>query len=154
MKKSYLIILAVIIIIIVGSVCFKLGFISGKKSLEPIVTQYKKVIDNFFPMPEEMSSIFGKITEIQDNVLSVETTVQNPYILPDEWETKIIKVIITEETEITKFDMETGEGIKIDFSNLKIKDEISARTDENIKDKDEFEAKYVELLSMPEIPEM
>jgi len=154
MKQAYIITIAIILIIIVGLICFKLGYVSGKKFLEPTVAQYKKIIDYYFPVFEEAYNVSGKITEIQDNALSVETIIQDPYVLPDEWETKTVKIIINDETKITKFDMETGESIELNFSTLKVGDEINANADENIKDKNEFEAKYVELFAVPEIPEM
>lgn len=145
MKKLHIIVVAVIVIIIVAGVCFKLGFVFGRKSLEPTVAQYKKVIDYNFPVPEEMFGISGKIIDIQDKTLSIETTIQDPYVLPSEWKTKIIKATVNNETKITKFDMETGEEIKINFSDLKIENEVSAGANENIKDKAEFEAESIML---------
>jgi len=102
MKLLYFIIIAIVLIIIVGLICFKLGYVSGKKSLEPTVAQYKKVIEYYNPVAEEIFSIFGKITKIEDRTLSIETTIQDPYKLPKEWEIKIVKVIITDQTENQK----------------------------------------------------
>ena len=68
MKKSCLVI-TIIVIIVVGLICF----MAGRKSMESEVAKYKKLIDYYFPVSEEIFSISGEITEIQDNVLSVET---------------------------------------------------------------------------------
>lgn len=152
MKQCYLIIIAIILIILVGLICFKLGFVVGKKILEPTVAQYKKLLDYYFPVPEDIFNISGKITEIQNNILSIEVIVQDFYALPEEWKTKIVKVIVTDETRITKFDMDTGKQIELGFSDLKVDDQIMAGAEENIKNKTEFEAKYIELFVVPEIP--
>lgn len=153
MKKFLFIIIAIILIIAVGIVCYILGFTAGKKSMEQTVAQYKKVIDYHFAVPEEVFAISGEITEIQDNVLSVKTIVQDPYLLPEEWETKIIKVVVDDETKLTKFDADTGEEIEINISDLKVGDQLDASAVEDIKDKTEFTAEYIGAYEIPEIPE-
>ena len=153
MKKFHLIIIAIIIMILVAGVCFKLGLNVGKKSSESEIAQYKKVIDSYFPpMPAETLSISGTITEIKNNVLSIETTIQDPYVLRNEWKTKIIKVTITDETKITKFDMQTAKQIDLTISDLKVGDRVNAGAKENIKDKAEFVADYVNLYISPTLP--
>lgn len=152
MKKLHIIIVAVIIIIIVAGVCFKLGLNVGKKTLEQTVTQYKKVVDYYFPVPKETLSISGKITEIQDKVLSIEALIQDPYVLPSEWKKQIIKVTVNDETKITKFDMQTAKQIDLTISDLKVGDQVSAGATENIKDKIEFIADYINLIIVPTAP--
>ena len=141
MKKPYLII-AIIIIIILAALCV---FLNSK------MLQYKKLIDYYFPAAEEMFSISGEITEIQDNVLSVETIVQDFRTVPEKWETKIVKITVTDETRIIKFDVETGKTSEANLSDFKVGNQINANTEENIKDKTEFIAKSIELYLMPEI---
>ena len=140
MKKTYFII-AIIIIIILAALCV---FLNSK------MLQYKKLIDYYFPAAEEMFSISGEITEIQDNVLSVETIVQDFRTVPEEWETKIVKITVIDETRIIKFDVETGKTSEANLSDFKVGNQISANTEENIKDKTEFTAKSIELYLMPE----
>ena len=140
MKKTYFII-AIIIIIILAALCV---FLNSK------MLQYKKLIDYYFPAAEEMFSISGEITEIQDNVLSVETIVQDFRTVPEEWETKIVKITVTDETRIIKFDVETGKTSEANLSDFKVGNQINANTEENIKDKTEFTAKSIELYLMPE----
>lgn len=146
-KKTYPILIIIIFIIIViaaGAICFKAGFNIG-------ADKYKRIVDYYF-VSEEQVSIDGKITEIQeeDNVLYVETTVQDPYALPEEWETKIVKVTVTGETKITVFDFKTAKLIEIQITKLKVGDEISARAKEDIKDKTEFTAISIQLYAAPE----
>ncbi len=141
MKKTYFIITIIIIIILAG-----LCLVLSSKML-----QYKKIIDYHFPVAGEIFSISSEITEIQANVLSVETIVQDFYVLPEKWETKIVKITVADETKITTFDMETGEETEVDFSALKVGNGISANAEENIKDKTEFIAKSIELYFFPEI---
>ena len=140
MKKTYLII-AIIIIIILAALCV---FLNSK------MLQYKKLIDYYFPATEEIFSISGEITEIQANVLSIETIIQDFYTMPEEWKTKTVEVTVADETKIVKFDENTMKTIEIAFSDLKVRNQINASTEENIKDKTEFTAKSIELYLMPE----
>ncbi len=145
MKKSYLII-TIIVIIVVGLICF----MAGRKSMESEVAKYKKLIDYHFPVAGEIFSISSEITEIQANVLSMKIIVQDSYVLPEEWETKIVKITVTDETKITKFNMETSEISEVNLSDLKVGNQINANTEENIKDKTEFTATSIELFIIPE----
>ncbi len=144
MKKNCksCILIIIILIIIIGAVCFKVGFYIGG-------AKYKKVIDYHFPMPETMINVSGQITEIQNNVLSVETKVQDSYAVPEEWKTRIVKVTIEDETKITKVNLQTDKTSEIELSEFKIGDQIVARANENIKDKTEFTAKSIELYIVP-----
>lgn len=141
MKKTYLTI-AILIIIILAALSI---FLNIK------MLQYKKLIDYYFPVAGEMFSISGKITEIQANVLSIETTIQDFHTVPEEWETKIVKITVADETRIIKFDVETGEQTEVNLSIFKVGNQISANAEENIKDKTEFIATSIELYLMPEI---
>lgn len=143
MKNSLtIIIIAIIVIVVVGIISFKWGFNQGAK-------QYKEIIDYYFPMPEEVLNVDGKITEIQGKILSVETTIQDPYTLPENWQTKTVKVKIADETKISEINIETGDTTEIDFSKLKLNDEIRATAKQDIKDKNEFEAESIELIIIP-----
>lgn len=164
MKKSQIILIAIIVVLLVAILGFKIGFSLGKKSLESTVAQYKKIIDYNFPVPEEMFSISGDITEIQDRVLSVKVIDQDPYTLPSDWEAKTIRVTVTDETKITKFDMGTATTETIaSLSELRTGNRITAGTNmENIKGENEFIADFVELfiesteleIMEPELPEI
>jgi hypothetical protein len=139
MKTIYFIIALIIIVILAGFCVY-----SNAKML-----QYKKVIDYNFPPSEEEVSVMGEITDIQNNIISIKTTITDFYLLPKDWKTKIIKVTVNEQTQITKSDFETGQSTKINLSDIKIGDRVNARTDENIKDKSEFTAKYIEVFTAP-----
>lgn len=154
MKKVLSVIIILIILFLVGGVCFKLGFSAGEKSMESVANQYKKVIDYYFRQPKEVFSLNGKVVEIKDNILTIETTVQNPYVLPEEWKTKTVKVIVTNETDIGRWEIKEGKPlrIKLGLSDIKINTQISVSAKENIKDKTEFEAKSIELMPTPPAP--
>ncbi len=146
-KKTYLIptiIIFIIIVMVVGAICLKVGFNIG-------ANKYKRIVDYYFPASEEQVSIDGKIIEIQreSGVLLVETIVQDLYALPEEWKTRIVKVTITSSTEIVAFDLEIAKLIEIPATKLKVGDKISARAKENIKDKTEFTAKFIQLYVVP-----
>lgn len=164
MEKPFSLV-SIITIIIVAVVAFVIGSAINKTeptNCESEIAKYKKVIDYNNPMPEEVFGVNGEITKIQDNVLSIETTVQDPYKIPEEWETKIVKVIIGEETRIIKLDtdieiMPGEEGdkeIEISLNDLKVGDEIRAGSNENIKDKDEFTATVINLLNVINVADM
>ena len=137
MKKSLLFTIIIIIILAALSV-----FLYIK------MAQYKKVIDYHFPIPEEMVIADGEITAIQANVLTTEIIVQDAYTIPEEWKSRIVKITVTDETNIIKHELATLK--EIEFSELKIGDQISARAEENILDKNEFTAKAIEVHYIPE----
>lgn len=151
MKNIYLIIfVAIILIIIVSVVCYNRGVGTGKKASESTTAYYKKVIDYYSLIPKEIFTISGKITEIKDNVLSVETVIQQPYVLPEEWEKEIIRVRAEKETKIVKLEfpedpLEEVKETKISLSDLKIGNQINVESQENIRGKKEITAKTIKL---------
>ena len=140
MKKSYLII-AIIIIIILAGLCV---FLNIK------MLQYKKVIDYHFPVSETMVNVMGEITNIQDKTISIKTTIKDFYNIPEDWKTEIIKIIATDQTKITKTDLETEKSTEISLSDIKIGDKINAQANENIKSKTEFTATFIQVFIIPE----
>jgi len=151
MKKEYLIIGMVLIIIAIAF--YFIGFSNGKNSSEKIIDDYKKIIDYYTAIPDESFSISGEIIRIENNTLSIEIVDQNPYILPNEWGNKIIKVSVSDKTEITKFDTSTATLTEINLSELKIGDKINATSEENIKDKKEFTANFIQLFTESDLLE-
>ena len=138
MKKS-LLILAIIIIIILAALSV---FLYIK------MAQYKKVIDYYFPMPKTITNVGGEITDIQDDTITIKTFIQDPYILPEKWEIKSVKVVVTNETEFIKHLTNTYK--EVEFSELKVGDQINAQANEDIKNKSEFTAKFIEIFTTPE----
>lgn len=167
-------ILGIVIGAMVGSVLIKekayqQGLTEGKRQIEE---KYQRKIAEIFPSleEEEVFSVQGKITEIKDKSLSLETTSYpaNPFGEP-KTEVRLVKII--DSTEIVKRVMKSSEellredqtytealeslketeelptaplpykDIAIEFSEFKIGSEIEVEAEENIKDKDEFFAK-------------
>jgi len=154
MNKKYLII-GIIIIIVIAIGFYIIGFSSGKKASQSEALQYKEVIDDRLMIPGEIFIISGKIIDIQNNILRVETTIQDPYKVPEKWEERIMKISIDNETKITKpipnLDPErspdTKEFEEINFSELNIDDMVNVTAKENIKEKIEFTASFINVSS-------
>ena len=112
--------------------------------------QYKKVIDYHFPVSETMVNVMGEITNIQDKTISIKTTIKDFYNIPEDWKTEIIKIIATDQTKITKTDLETEKSTEISLSDIKIGDKINAQANENIKGKTEFTTTFIQVFIIPE----
>jgi len=167
-SKNYLILLLVLIIGIVFGYLFgvgaknqayQLGLEKGKAEIEE---KYQTKIEEIFPsMPEseEIFSVSGKIEEIKEKTLVLEETIYpaNPFEEPEKrkWQVKI-----TDSTELVKRVEKTSEEIakemgiteepilpfkevEIEFSELKVGQEVMVESEENIKGKTEFEAKKI-----------
>ena len=152
MKKSYLI--GIVILIAVAIIFYFIGYTAGKGSLESTINQYKKLLDYYVLVPEEIFTISGQITKIEGNALFIETTIEDKYKLPTEWDKKTVKVLVNNETKITKFKPLNPEQelsadspivMEIGLSILKVGNSITATAKENIKNKTEFTAKAINL---------
>lgn len=152
MKKSSLIVIAIIVILVVALVSFRLGFTAGKKSLEHKLIEAQEIIDYYFPVPEEIFSVNGEVKEIKDNVISLEITPLEVLPLPgEEAKKEIIKVVIGEEAKIVKSEFPTDPNekvkqVEINLDDFETGDWIYVSSEENIKDKKEFTANYIELM--------
>lgn len=151
MNQKNLIVISIIVIIAVAVIFYIIGHSIAKNSAQQTISQYEKVIDYYAMIPEEIFSVSGKITEIQGSVLSISAVIEDAYKLPEDWEEKIIKISINNDTKITKTIPDADldeEGVKeISFSTLKTNDKIIAVSDENIKNKVEFTAISINVLS-------
>ena len=168
-SKNYLILLIVLIIGIVFGYLFgvgaknqayQLGLEKGKAEIEE---KYQKKIEEIFPPMPEMEEIFsvsGKIEEIKEKTLVLEETIYpaNPFEEPEKrkWQVKItdstelVKRVEKTPEEIAKEEEVLGEPpplffkeLGIGFSELKVGQEIIAESEENIKGKNEFDAKKI-----------
>ncbi len=151
MNKALIVIAFIIILLIIGFASYAIGFKQGVLSTEDKLAEYKELIDYYNPTIEDIYSISGKVTDIQNKTLSVETTVEEVYTLPENWQKKIIKVKVVDQTTINQFDMETGELVEISFSKIKKGDKVYVSAIENIKGKDQFDAQTIELTNEPEV---
>jgi len=152
MNKAQIIIIAIIAIIIIAGICFKLGIIVGKKSLEGKLSEAQEIIDAYaLPVPEEIFSVDGEIKEIKDNIISLEVALFVALPLPNkEPEKEIIRVVVGEETKIVKteipeYPLEEFKQTEISLTDLRPGNWIYATSEENIKDKKEFTAQSIEL---------
>lgn len=106
------------------------------------VTPVSELCESFLPPEqEEIFSYSGKILEIKDNEIKMETQViENMNLI-----TKDVIVQTDNNTEVVKMDIsnppmpeENFPEETISVSDLKVDDQITAQSDENIKEKNKY----------------
>jgi len=144
---------------------FNQGLEQGRKEVEE---KYQAKIKEIFPPPLEPKEVFsflGEIKEIKDKTLTLGVTVHapNPFQEPKiekktvrtNETTKVVKGVAKSQEELAKENSQAEifpprpfkKGESILFSDLKVGDIIEVEAEENIKDKTEFTAKTIMLVS-------
>jgi hypothetical protein len=165
-KSIYLIVILVLISLLVG---FGIGVFYGKNladksyrgkiiEKEKEIEWWKSQLEMFYPpLPEEIYSISGKIKKIEGNSIWIESQIRLSRLpLPGgkEFETKEIKVNILPETKIVKVEIaeipplppeEPFKEIPLKIEDLKVGDQITVTSKENIKGKTEILADRIQL---------
>jgi hypothetical protein len=165
MEKKFIYIILIIIFFLIG---FSVGKIFEKgrqgkisqvqpKNQEEI-NWYKSLLERFYPpLPEEIKSVSGKITKIEDKNLWIEAQIRvSQFPLPEgkEIEKKNIKVNLTDQTKIFKTEMikppplppeKPFKEIVLKFEDLKVGDDVTVTSAENIKGKTEITAIQIQL---------
>jgi hypothetical protein len=134
----------------------KLAKIQGEAKKE--IDWYKSLLELFYPpLPEEIKSVSGKITKIEDKNLWMEAQMRiSQFPLPEgkEIEKKNIKVNLTGETKISKIEMIEPPPLSpegpfketvLKFEDLKVGDNITVTSAENIKGKTEILASQIQV---------
>jgi len=166
MAKKIFIILIILISLLAG---FFVGEISergkwqgkletAQKTARDEINWYKSLLEPFYPsLPEETRSTYGKITKIEDKTLWIEAQIRvSQFPLPEgkEIEKKNIKVNITDKTKISKIEMieppplppeEPFKETVLKFEDLKVGDNITVTSAENIKGKTEISASQIQI---------
>jgi hypothetical protein len=119
---------------------------------------WKSQLEMFYlPLPEEIYSISGKITKIEGNSIWIESQIRLSRLpLPGgkEFETKEIKVNVLPETKIVKVEIppvpplpteQPFKEVPLKFEDLKVGDQITVTSKENIKGKTEILAERIQL---------
>lgn len=132
--------------------------VSQEKLAEKEISWWKSQLEPFYPpLPEEIYSISGKITKIEGNSIWVEAQIRvSQFPLPGgkEIETKEIKVNTNDETKIVKVEIpeipplppeEPFREVPLKFEDLKIGDQVTVISKENIKGKVEILADKIQL---------
>jgi hypothetical protein len=165
-KSIYLTIILAVVFLLIG---FGVGNFYGKMAAEKAwqgklaekekeIEWWKSQLETFYPpLPEEIYSISGKITKIEGNSIWIESQIRVSRLpLPGgkEFETKEIKVNVLPETKIVKVEMaeipppppeEPFKEIPLKFEDLKVGDQITVTSKENIKGKTEISADRIQL---------
>lgn len=163
MEKKITYIILIIVFFLLG---FGFGRISEQGRWQEKLAQTQKEIDwwksnleMFYPpLPEEIYSFSGRVTEIGDNFLWMEAFVQVSQLpLPGgaETEKQNIKVNVTDKTKIFKIEvpefppLPEGEipEIILSFGDIKVGDQISVNCKENIKGEKEIVAAKIQIIS-------
>jgi hypothetical protein len=175
MDKKFVYSLSLILIIISLAVGFFIGKMIGYEAgfNEGGKVTEAKYVAGYLPLaePEEINSFFGTITELTDDTITMEASLVT-YLPREDPKTETKKITVTGETKfLRQFEgaleewkrlqeeyfaaVEMGldpvppqpfETETIEFSDLAIGDRVSVGAEENIKDKDEFEASFVILI--------
>jgi hypothetical protein len=165
-KSIYLAIILAVVFLLIG---FGVGNFYGKMLAEKIwqgklaekekeIEWWKSQLEMFYPpLPEEIYSISGKIKKIEGNSIWIESQIrvsQLPLPGGKEFETKEIKVNVLPETKIVKVEMaeipppppeEPFKEIPLKFEDLKVGNQITVTSKENIKGKTEILADRIQL---------
>jgi len=166
-KSIYLAIILAMAFLLIG---LGIGSFYGRMSAEKIwqgklaekekeINWWKSQLEVFYPpLPEEIYSISGQITKIEGNAIWIESQIRvSQFPLPGgkEIETREIKVNVLPETKIVKIEIpetpplspeDLFKEVSLKLEDLKVGDQISISSKENIKDKTEIFAERIELI--------
>jgi len=166
MAKKFVLIIVLIISLLVGFFVGKiyeqgkwqgkLAKIQGEAQKE--INWYKSLLEPFYPpLPEEIRSASGKITKIENKTIWVEAQIRvSQFPLPEgkEIEKQNKKVNIIDKTKISKIEMieppplppeEPFKETILKFEDLKVGDNITVTSAENIKGKTEILASQIQV---------
>ena len=162
-------------LVVVAIISFLIGFGFGKTSEKGIeqpelvqtreeIEWLKSQLEMFYPpLPEEVYSLSGTVTETGAQFLVMEAQIRvSQFPLPEgkEIERQNIKVNITDQTEIFKTEMaellppspgelpsfeELMKKTALSFGDIKVGNYIVATSEENIRNKKEITAKEIQI---------
>lgn len=156
MKKPLIAVVAIAIIILILVFGFYLGRERGKdegrKQLDPI-------IDAIYPKPAaEIKNLSGRINAVYGATIELEITDPDDY-LPHADGTSQRKEIryatVSADTKIILSDMSKSDKqgnpkqTIIKISDLKTNDQITVRSDKNIRDAEKFDVTEIEVIKLP-----
>ena len=172
MTKKLVLIIILIISLLAG---FFVGEISergkwqgkletAQKTARDEINWYKSLLEPFYPsLPEETRSTYGKITKIEDKTLWIEAQIRvSQFPLPEgkDMEKQNMKVNVTDETKIVRIEtvepteiplpseeflLEPFKEIILSFEDIKVGDNITVISAENIKGKTEISASQIQI---------
>lgn len=155
-EKKPTILITVILIIVVGIICFALGLKIGELILKNRIAEYEKMLDYYAPIPVELYSIEGKIILIKENTITLEAPSPTERKVPGE-ELAVVtyKITVDENTKITKTELDPAPKrtkiTDLTLEDLKTGDEITVRSNENLVETTELTATLIEIIIFPEI---
>jgi len=166
MTKKFVLIIVLIISLLVGFFVGKIseqGKWQGKLAKIQVeakkeIDWYKSLLEPFYPpLPEEIRGVSGKITKIENKTIWMEASIrvsQFPLLEGKEIEKENIKVNLTGETKISKIEMieppplppeEPFKKTVLKFEDLKVGNNITVTSAENIKGKTEISASQIQV---------
>jgi len=163
-KNIYLALALIIIVLVLLSASWQLGKSSINKACQAEISQKQEEIgflqsalEPFYPpLPEKIYTLSGKVINIQDKTILMEALVRvSRFPKPGGAETKKqnIKVIVVDQTKITEFEIgmiplpgEPSPEKILSFSDIKVGNNISVTSAENIKGKTEVVASQIRVI--------
>ncbi len=154
-RGFWLFVVALIVLLAIVGVAYKLMTSESERvDSKPVEVKDEVTETNGDGMPDVFYSYVGEIMNIEQGKIVIEAKAENNYLVEDSQ----IGVLIDEETSLVKIsipktleEVESGESGKlfertdIELGDLKVGDKVTVIAYENIKGKDEFTAKKVEL---------
>lgn len=161
LKKTSLIIVVAILIILSSAIFYQSGKSAGKNESAKQIETLQKSLETFFmPLPEKVTSATGKITKIENGIVYFESTFRvKRFPQTDGSENQMLtkKIKIGPDTKIVKSDFNAAPSeiapgvpdVNLKIDDLKIGQQIYVSANENMIEKDEFTATEVRLLAEP-----
>ncbi|OGY58081.1 MAG: hypothetical protein A3E61_00135 [Candidatus Colwellbacteria bacterium RIFCSPHIGHO2_12_FULL_43_12] len=161
-NKTLYYIVGVVLVVVAAAGGYFYGYMVGQKSSETEIANLKSSLATYFPPPpEEVFSLSGTVKDIGKDFIEIEiiSFVQFPPQPGATTPTEVRTVRVGPETQITEFTFErtappvpTGGSVlpqevpekKIEFSDLKVGDQVKVEAAQNIKSETEFTATKVQ----------
>lgn len=155
MKQIKTILIPLLVVVLIAG-AFWAGRQTNKKETSTELQQLKNIVEDFYPAPTETKTLSGTIKSIVGAKISLETRDPNDYLPHTDGsvsKTEIRSANVLSNTaysliDYNKFDNNGNPTItKISLTDLKAGDEITVRSNANIKDLKSFDVITVEKIT-------
>jgi len=152
MKKTKAILIPILVVVLMAAAYYA-GRQSVKKETTTEIKQLQRVVDQFYPAPGEITSLSGTIKNIVGAGISLEIADPNDYLPHADGSARKMEIRSANVLSNTAYSLIDYSKIdkngdfavsKISLSDLKIGDQITVRSNTDIKDAKGFDVIAVE----------